>query len=371
MKRLCHIALTFATGITLVLAQPDRRGLFRSQELMSGMTFQTWSSERGDRISEFTAPIVYIIPVNNSLSLDIVTAGAHAELKNPNETIRGLTDTRIRATYTLFDQTLLLTGGISLPTGVQTLKSDQYLVAASISNSALDFRVGTFGQGTDINAGVVYALDAGSFVIGIGAGALLKGKFKPLDGFDFEYRPGSEITATIGIDKTFEFDESAMTVTADVAFTRYGADQYNGEQVFRSGNKITVDFRTFFQISPFDILIFGQNRTKGKNERGIGTLSAEETNSNGNQTDVGVVALLPVGETTSLKALLDAKLYAKNENGNNGARVFAGGAGIEFQVFRGLGIDVSAKYLSGTLQFAAGEAKITGWEASLAFVYSL
>ncbi len=369
MNRIVHSILVLAFGISLLWSQTSRRTFSLNQELTTGVTFQTWKSDRGDRVSEFSAPVIYLLPVTSSLTLDIMTSGGSAELKNPNETIGGLTDTRIRATYGLFDETLVLTAGVSLPTGVNKLKTDQYLVAASISHSALDFRVGSFGQGTDVNAGIVYAVDLESVVIGFGAGGLLKGKFKPLDGFDFEYKPGNELTATIGVDKTFDLGRKGLTTTLDVSYTRYGADQYNGEEVFRSGNKIAVDLQLLFQAGSLDFLIFGQNRTKGKNERGIGSLSPEETNSNGNQTDAGLIAALPLGETTRLKGLFDTKQYARNESGNNGARIFGGGAGIEFQLFRTLGVDLSAKYLVGKLQFAAGETAITGIEVSLGFIF--
>ena len=347
------------------------RGFLAGQEIHTGVSYQTWSSERDDRVSEFMAPLLLIIPLGSNLSLDVSTAGGKATLLNPDQSISGITDTRMVLSYTMFDETLLLTAGISAPTGKSQLNDDQNAIAASLSNSALAFQLPTFGQGLDLNVGVVYGLDFKDFVVGMGLGGLIKGKFKPSSSIDADYKPGSEITATIGFDKLFELEDSRFVITGDVSYTYYFADLYDGEQVFRSGNKVSVDLKTHFSVQPFEITLFVQERTKGKNQRGLGTLSPESQNNNGNQVDIGANAGFVLHESMTGILLSDVRIYSRNDLGGMGALVYGAGPGIDWNVSGNLWMNLFGKYYTGELLNPNVTTKIYGFELGLGFRYKI
>jgi hypothetical protein len=362
-----NAARTIALGFVCVIAaatssrgQTPFNEFLETHELHVLPSYRTWSSAQGDEISQMAVPIVYVLPVASSLSVDLSTAFARTSLSRPSETIVAMTDTRVRASWVTLDNTLLVSGGLVLPTGQSAIKPDQQIVATSIANPVLDFPVSWYGQGLGFTASLAYAVELDATVLGFGFGTYLRGSFKPSTEVEAEYDAGNEFTALAGAETSFRTGSSSWRILGDIDFTWYGPDTYDGQQVFRSGNRWMFNFQTELRTRSFQGLLFVQDRTKGKNERGLGTIVSEPLNSNGNQLDVMIDCTIPIGMSTHLRATLESKFYANNEYGTGGATLIGGGPGIEFQVARGMWLEVMVKYFGGTMYFVNGSSTISG-----------
>ncbi|GAB4381478.1 MAG: hypothetical protein Kow0042_32010 [Calditrichia bacterium] len=367
-------SLIILLNMILVLAlaaQVNQASFIRYNKISTGLFYQTWSSENDDRVSEWILPITYILPVNRQLSLDFSNIPTMASLSGVDKNLSGLTDTRIRFSYVTMNDKMLITGGISLPTGKSQLEAQEFNIASALAINALDFRIPTLGQGLDLKFSAAFAQEFGSVVLGGGVGYLSRGAFKPYKGSDLEYNPGDEFTLTLGMDKNFEMGGNPAKLMADFSYTLYGADKSDNTETFKSGNKLFFEIRSLFKFNSADMLVFARNRSKGKNERGLGSLSTESSNSNGNQLDLGTIGYFPLGPTTRMKGLFDTKIYSKNEYETNGAFVMGIGSGFEFQLSERFVIDTQFKFLKGSLKNRKSSTGITGIEAGAFLILQL
>jgi hypothetical protein len=103
-------------------------------------------------------------------------------------------------------------------------------------------------------------------------------------------------------------------------------------------------------------------RTKGRNDRGIGSLITEDRNSNGNQLEFGGISYTPMSSKFGLKGVLDLKLYSKNAYEMNGALIAGFGAGFNYYISNSLTLDLLFKYSAGTLSNKGESNSVTGIE---------
>src|SRR3954468_14307778 len=174
-------------------------------------------SPANGKISEFTVPIYAFVPITSHLSFDVGSSYTHAEVQNTSGTtkttssISGLTDTQVRANYTLGSDFVVLTAGMNLPTGQSTVSADQLAAASLIGNDFLAFPISNMGMGFGGTGGIAIARPAGDWNLGIGASARLSSSYDPFEtGINgatattpLHYQPGNEYRIRGGIDHGF------------------------------------------------------------------------------------------------------------------------------------------------------------------------
>jgi hypothetical protein len=359
-KKIVIIISLIAACTGLLNSQTMKYGFFRETDFITGFSMQSWNTSN-DKITEISVPVTIIVPVSKKLVINVGTNSAFANLNSAENKLNGLTDSRISASYITLDDHLLITGGVSIPTGRTTLEGDQSSVASALAVYPLSFNVPSFGQGLALNLAGIYAFKTGNFILGGGAGFVYKNGFKPSKDNDLKYQPGSEISLNLGGETNANM-RVPVKFTFDVTYTLYGADKYDGKDIFKSGGKLIADLRSLFKVGQTDMVIFLRERTKGKNEKGWGSLSTEDKNSNGNQIEAGYLAYIPTSEKFGIKGLVDLKLYSKNEYESNGAMIGGVGAGFNFMPTNHFGVEILFKYSAGSLKNKDISTTVTGIE---------
>jgi len=336
-----------------------------------GIGFQHWSFENvDDGFTQLAIPITFIYPHSNQLSFDLVTSPAFNSFGNSG--LGGMSDTRIRGSYIMMEEKLLLTFGLSLPTGKSNLNSDELGVSSVTAIQALRFNVPNLGQGLDVNLGLVGAHDMGEFTIGGGIGYLMKGSYKPFASSDIGYNPGDEFNITLGADYG---DENKLT--GDVTITFYGGDKSDGSEVFKSGSRILLQLKYNRKLNlagfkPIETTFYLRERTKGKNEFATaGGLKEESENSNGNQLELGGIGYYPYSDIMGFKGLMDLKFHSNNGYETGGAFVFGIGGGVNYRFSDQLIFKTLFKFSKGKLKVGTAEMGITGIEMFAGINYRL
>ena len=371
MKKL-YIVLVVLLVSAVGLAQSLSKSFQRNLDFSAGGYYQSWKTEGGDKVSQFTVPISVIVPMDRQLTFSVGSNMASSSYDNgsASTSFNGLTDTRIMAAYVGMDDHLLLTGGVTAPTGKTKLKSDEAVVAGNIGLYPFAFRVPSYGQGTSANVAGSYAMEFGKFILGVGAGFVYKSGFVPYASGDQKYVPGSEISLNIGGENGLSMGSLDGKISLDIAYTLYGKDKYDDKEVFKSGNKLNADLRLLLNTEKNHYMIYVRERTKGKNELGYGNLKEEEQNSNGNQIDVGGVGLFSMSDKMMLKGVLEGKFYSKNQSDVNGALIGGVGVGAIYMLTDQLTLDLLAKIMKGSLNNKES-VSITGTDIGLSIKYRL
>jgi hypothetical protein len=190
-----------------------------------------------ETIAELAIPIFVTVGAGAHLSFDIGTAYARARVTSgsAHSEISGLTDTQIRGTYTLGGDFVVLTAGVSLPSGESSVSADQLLAAGRIGNDFLAFPVSSMGTGLALTGGVAVARPFGAWSVGGGLSARRSRAYDPFDmpGENLRYRPGNEVRVRVGVDHPVADGRLALGVT----YAAFGRDDAGGS-AYNTGDRV-------------------------------------------------------------------------------------------------------------------------------------
>jgi len=192
-------------------------------------------------VSLFSLPLGVRVTLPGNFRADVSTAFARGAIERPDgatTTLAGPTDTRIRVgTDALLDGRLSLGSVLLLPTGTDRFSGEEAALAGILAADLLPFGISSWGSGGGIGAeaALSHATDAGTLLLG--GAFLVPGEYDALDGSEFRYRPGSVFQLQAGVDRDVG---AASRVSLQAMVQRYGEDAVEGQNLFRSGNRILV-----------------------------------------------------------------------------------------------------------------------------------
>ena len=187
-------------------------------------------------ITQFAFPIAVAVPLWNRLSLDLATAYASVTYDSASfrGKIDGLTDTQLRASWTLGADNVVFTMGLNLPTGRETVNfATEGAAAGQIGNDFLAFPISNMGTGFAGTGGIAVARTAGSWNVGAGASFRRTVDFEPFDSIGVRFQPGDEYRFRAGADRAVGSGSLALGAT----YFLFGGDDI-GATTYSSGDRI-------------------------------------------------------------------------------------------------------------------------------------
>ncbi len=112
-----------------------------------------------------------------NLSLWINDSVAYSKIEwddGGTSSLNGIGDLKTKISYSMFNNRILTTLGMSFPIGLSRLDKDQIEVANVIYDEVLGFNVNKLGGGFEFNPGIVFAMDSGAIGTSVSASYLLK-----------------------------------------------------------------------------------------------------------------------------------------------------------------------------------------------------
>lgn len=322
----------------------------------TSVVLQSWKIDgMDDDISEGTLPIEILIPINHKFNLQV----SHSPAISRIDTIRlvGLSDTWLRSTYSFYDDKLMVSGGIGLPTGKRDLSQDETMLATLLGNNVFKFQLPVFGQGFTASGGIMYAHPISErFVIGGGANFVLQGKYKYLK-YDFD--PGEQIGLNLG----FDYNHSpAAKFNFDFLYNYYMKDRIEKVE-HRVTPQIGAKARFIYNDNKKVIFIAGSLRLKGKSETTLGTtIIPDSTNSNITQMELTAFYRIELNEKLSFDVLFDGRSYIENEYRIGQADIFTLGLRNNIQLRPNIHLNISLKQSFGDGYFSEKIVKFSGRE---------
>lgn len=334
-------------------------------------------------ISQASFPVSILLPISSRVNLTITHTPAMSR-RNPGDEIDGLSDTWIQGSYLFWDDKAMVNMGIGIPTGKTRLDSAQFDLSTYMSRNALRFRLPVYGQGLCAKLGVGAAYPVYDYlVVGLGAQYMKKGTYHPVNiqyfyqavnidtsyTYDVEYSPGDELSLQLGVDVLIT-DE--MKIQFDGIYTYYWRDLLDGVEVYRSGQKISMNIGYFYRMDKNFIWANISYRHRGKNEllEGLDVVKQPQ-NSNGFQVDVDAVAKVMDFEGSGILLLGDCRFYGRNDIDERGkALIFGAGFGAIAKLSDNINLDFRFKYLAGKDTFVI-ERTVEGMDTYLGVTFRL
>jgi len=341
MKKFLKI-ITFSIIITSVTAQ-DAYIISQQAKIQFSSVYQIWEDE--DKIlSEFSLPFYVYYPLSRTLSLTLSGTQANASGDDYAD-LSGFSDTQINMSYFLETYKVVLNGGINLPSGKKELTVEEFETSRVLSLNHFNFRTPNFGQGFSVNFGATWAYPLSKeIVVGLGGSYQLSGAYRPLSDMEFDYKPGDEFLATAGFDYAFS---KTTTLSFDGIFTTYSADTYNGEDIYKAGNKIVLalQYKQYFDYK--DIWLLFRYRSRSKSSLPVaGAFDEESEKTIPNNVEFGGHYRFQVLSDVKLVVLGNGGIYQKSAV-NDGVSVYSAGFGADYQLNIKVTIFSNIKYLLG------------------------
>jgi hypothetical protein len=232
-----------------------------------------------ETITELAIPLFVSLPIGSRLSFDVGTAYANARVTSGAERseISGLTDTQIRGTYTFGGDFVVLTAGVSLPTGESSVTLDQLLAAGRIGNDFLSFPVSEMGTGLAATGGIAVARPLGDWSVGGGVAVRRSRAYEPFDlpGETFRYQPGNEVRARLGVDRPVAAGRLAVGVT----YAAFGREDAGGS-AYNTGDRVIAQGELTGLVGTHDYTIAAYNVFRGPGEFASGERAGRENVAN-------------------------------------------------------------------------------------------
>ncbi len=305
-------------ALLLSAASLQAQGFWESS-LRLAPQFQSYTlkSPLHEKVSSFSLPVFYVLPILPALTVDVGTAFAMAKVETQSlglsgttttstSEISGLTDTQIRANYAFGQDFVVLTAGVNLPTGSATVDADQINAATRIGSDFLMFPISGFGSGLGFTGGLALAKPVGSWNVGFGTSVRYSSEYEPFrdaTGTATKFTPGPEYRARLGADMPYGTGRMSVGVT----YSSFGDDQTDLGIVASSGDRIIGQFamnNSMRDNVDYSFVLWNLYRTEG-------------TLINGSASPVGNItnALLGFGVrafgSSSLEPSIEARLWTQ------------------------------------------------------------
>ena len=232
-----------------------------------------------ETITELAVPVFVAIPAGPRLGFDIGTAYARVQATSGStrSEISGLTDTQIRGSYTFGGDFVILTAGVSLPTGRRSVTLDQLLAAGRIGNDFLDFPVSNMGTGLAATGGVAVARPVGAWSVGAGLSVRRSRAYEPFDvaGQTFRYQPGNEWRGRIGVDRPIAAGRLALGLT----YAAFGREDAGGS-AYNTGDRVIAQGALTGLVGAADYTIAAYNLFRAPGEYASGDRAGRENIAN-------------------------------------------------------------------------------------------
>jgi hypothetical protein len=246
-----RFAPVVAAALALAATALPAQGIWDSQlRLWPQFVSYSFSAPVNEKVSQMAVPIFTSVPVLPALTIDVGTAYAMTRTERTvlsgttpvttTSELNGLTDTQLRAIYSIGQDLLVVTAGLNIPTGSATIAPGELAAATVIGSDFLTFPVSGFGSGLGMTGGFALARPLGNWNWGFGASMRYAGEYEPFEdasGTPTKFQPGPEVRVRTGIDHPF----GTGRVTFGLTWSKFGDDKANAA-TYNTGDRYIGSF---------------------------------------------------------------------------------------------------------------------------------
>jgi hypothetical protein len=300
------------------------------------------------------------IPIGVRVTLDVATAwaeGVSESAAGTRTSISGFTDSQVVLGVGVAPGVTLSAIGV-LPTGVSEQSLEESRVAGAIAADLLPFAITNWGSGGGGGGMVSLARPVGALGLGLSVSYLARRSFEPLEEATFAYRPGDVLSVVAAVDGN---PTPATKAALRLAYHRYGDDQVEGANLFRSGDRVEATASLAFPLRRGSSgIVYGSFH-----HRGGGTfLNLDDLLADQDLVLLGGGVRVPVGGVV-LQPDAQARLFRRSDGLGQGWDLGAG-VGVEIPFGTAALVPVARVHL-GNVEVREGvESAMTAFEVGLA-----
>ena len=340
-----------------------QENLVTTRSVITGVQARSYKIEDGTETRQFAFPLAFVMPVADRLSIDI--GAYYASTESDDNTLSGLTDTQIRASYVFGRDALVATLMLNLPTG-KTQEFDQTATSGAAAANFLSFPVNAYRTGTSVTGGLAAATELGSWNVGIAGSVRMSGEYEPFSDIDTKYSPGTEARIKVGLDRLL----GSSRLNVGFTFSTFGNDDFQdlgggGSGQYQPGNRFIGEVAMAFLAGNGSVTGYIWDYYRA---------AAEGSSNKENILTIGANGSWPIGWNMRLEPLVEGRFWSPEEG--NG-KLFGAGTAVRIPLGERFLLSPSARFDFGSTQFPdpptsdGSDHNITGWGFSVLLRYEI
>jgi hypothetical protein len=157
-------------------------------------------------VSEYTVPVGLNASLGRRIDLALSTGYVIVRLESavpdqlPDQRLSGIIDTEARLSYNVIPGRLVIFGTGVIPTGIQTVNTQQLSILGAIASDLIGFTATTLGTGGTVGGGFAGAMPVGKFALGISGTYTNPMSYVPVVGDSKALIPGAEVRLRAGLE---------------------------------------------------------------------------------------------------------------------------------------------------------------------------
>ncbi len=332
--------------------------------------YSHWSLEDSSgttEINQLTIPVRGFIPIRDNLEALFYVAHSSNdfEYSNAESSLSGLGDARLQLNRSFSDDQLLLSVGVSLPSGKKKLNRDEELpVLRVLSQNYLSFPMRCFGKGFGFNVLLGGAQMLGELRCGAGIMYQYNGSYSPYQDTG-KYDPGDFISVNAGAD----WQKEKMTFTFNAVFTAYADDQFEGNKVFAQSTQLGLNLAAAYDGRGYDVSAGIGYLLRGRNTFYDPDKGDREGHLFGNEFEIRGYLTRHLQQSWYVTPSAELKLVGANDLGFGSSTIFGFGAGVGRTFSEQVGINLGGKYFIGNAD--GGAIDLTGFQLTASLTANL
>jgi len=300
------------------------------------------------------------LPLRDNLEARFFLPTAAGDLESPEAAadVSGLGDLRLQVSRSLSNDQILLSIGLSLPTGKKELRfADERMIVQVLSENFLDFPVRRFGEGLGLNALAGFARNYGRATVAGGVSYSYTGAYSPYEGID-DYNPGDVLSANLGAD--LKAGRAVWSAAATLSYRT--TDTREGAKMFRQSTDLDFRLANQTQLDRLSLLLLTRYLLRG--ESALYDQYEESLNRRlyGNEFHLSGRARYAVSEGWGLGPAAGLRLIAADDE-FGASTVVRLGVEASRKIAAHGSLDVDLRYLTGSAD--GGAIDLSGWQASV------
>lgn len=347
-----------------LLSAQDFYSNTNSLSLSFSPIYESWNIKDGSSFSEITNLFSagYLAAKNTSLAFITRYASVNGDVSS----LSGLSDSQISINQKLPDYSVILNGGLNIPSGTTKLSADEFSTSRIISQDLFTMRTPNFGQGLNLFLGGTWAYPVSdNLVVGAGLSYQIKSEYQPLADTSLKYQPSNEISLTGGID--YKLDKTT-TITGDITGIFYGSDKVDGQKIFSSGNRIifTGMYKRYFGYNLLSVILQYRNLAVDKLEGNYAIIENEKYSPN--QIYLGGSFSQRINSKIIIEYGVFGGFYEKTAAFFSGYNIFGVNLSPVFRIAPKFQLPVYLKFATGS---ASGKPSITKFVIGAGIRYNM
>jgi hypothetical protein len=207
----------------------------------TGAVFESWSLPTSIAVttpagsvlvsgaSQLTVPLAVVAPLAPGWTVDVYSAYVRGRVRvqsadgttRTSYALDGVTDTKLRLVGQLAGDALLLTVGVTAPSGRTQLNDEQLAALGVLAAPALRLRSPVLGAGAGATLGLIFSHQVAGWGLALGTSYEARGTYAPTEALQAgvatsDLRPGNGVHASFAAERTAGAVRHMMSVAADV-----------------------------------------------------------------------------------------------------------------------------------------------------------